>query len=96
MTGLDGWRAHEKRADNSRIDGGNLHWRNLARKSGCKRWTELLDIGHDELIASHEDFTFFAIYSTDDFFCRLLRGDTASLPGIHLAMLLPVFLKRIL
>ena len=70
-----------------------LHRINGTGYLGAESGEEPLDVDHQEFLSAHKDLTFAAVNSLYDFACGLIGGASSGLTGIHLGVLLSVFLK---
>ena len=70
-----------------------LHRINGTGYLGAESGEEPLDVDHQEFLSAHKDLTLFTVHGLDYLAGGLLGGATSGLTGIHLGVLLSVFLK---
>lgn len=70
-----------------------LHRINGTGYLGAESGEETLDVYHQEFLSAHKDLALFTVHGLDYLAGGLLGGATSGLTGIHLGVLLSVFLK---
>ena len=72
-----------------------LHRINGTGYLGAESGEEPFDVDHQEFLSANKDLALFTVHRLDDLACGLIGGASSGLTGIHLGVLLAVFLKGI-